>query len=387
MMFWRLIRRLLQANRGRMVTVLLALGAGAAVTAALLNLRVDADNRLTREFRSFGANIVIAPPPAGPGAPQSAQAATLDEALLLRVPRQSGGAPVAAVPFLYLVAEVANPAAALRSIVPAVVAGTHLAELPQVGPGWRFEPSPAPSMEAARCLVGARVASQFGVHAGERLLLQNAGREEVCVIDGMLSAGGAEDNQVFVDLAAAQRLAAQPGRVSLIQLSVTGDPRTIEAFLAALSAALPQVAVRGVRQFSDAEAKLYERIRGLLSATVALILVLTGLCVMAAMTNAAMERKHDVGLMKALGGPLARILHLFLAEAAILGFVGGLLGAAAGMLLSIWLGTVVFGVAAQPRWIVYPVTVFLTVLVAVAGAFPLRRLASVRPAVIFRGEA
>lgn len=386
-MFWRLIRRLLQANRGRMITVLLALGAGAAVTAALLNLRVDADNRLTREFRSFGANVVIAPAPAGPGALESAQAATLDEAVLQRLPQQSGGAPVAAVPFLYLVAEVSNPAAALRRVVPAVVAGTHLAGLPQVGPGWRFEPPSAPALPAARCLVGTRVASQFGVHPGEKLLLQNAGREELCGIDGILSAGGAEDNQVFVDLAAAQRLAAQPGRVSLIQLSVTGNPRTIEAFLSGLSAALPHVAVRGIRQFSDAEAKLYERIRGLLSATVALILVLTGLCVMAAMTNAAMERKHDVGLMKALGGPLARILHLFLAEAAILGLAGGLLGAAAGMALSVWLGTVVFGVAAQPRWIVYPVTVFLTVIVAVAGAFPLRRLASVRPAVIFRGEA
>ncbi|MBZ5528595.1 MAG: ABC transporter permease [Acidobacteriia bacterium] len=387
MMFWRLIHRLLQANRGRLVTVLLALGAGAAITAALLNLRVDADARLTREFRSFGANVVIAPPPAGLGSAQSPQTATLDESVLQRVPAQFAGAPVAAVPFLYLVAEVSNPAAALHTVVPAVVAGTHLPGLAQVGPGWRFDPPSSSSSQSVRCLVGARVASQFAVRPGATLLLQFAGREERCVMDGILSAGGAEDNQIFVDLAAAQRLAAQPGRVSLVQLSVTGNPRAIESFLAALSVALPQAAVRGVRQFSDAEARLYERIRGLLSATVAIILVLTALCVMAAMTNAAMERQHDVGLMKALGGPLSRILHLFLAEAALLGLAGGILGAAVGMLLSIGLGSAVFGVAAQPRWIVYPVTVFLTVAVAVAGAFPLRRLASVRPAVIFRGEA
>jgi len=53
---------------------------------------------------------------------------------------------------------------------------------------------------------------------------------------------------------------------------------------------------------------------------------------------------------------------------------------------SMWLGKAVFGVAAQPRWIVYPVSVALTVIVSIASAFPLRRLASVRPASVFRGE-
>jgi len=117
------------------------------------------------------------------------------------------------------------------------------------------------------------------------------------------------------------------------------------------------------------------------------VLVLTALCVMAGMTNAAMERKNDVGLMKAIGGATRRVLRIFLAEAAVLGLIGGALGAAAGIALSIWLGHAVFGVAARPRLIVYPVAVVLTIIVAIAGALPLRRLATVRPAEVFRGEA
>jgi len=50
-------------------------------------------------------------------------------------------------------------------------------------------------------------------------------------------------------------------------------------------------------------------------------------------------------------------------------------------------GKAVFGVAAQPRWIVYPFSVAITVVVSIASAFPLRRLASIRPASVFRGEA
>jgi len=60
-MFWRIIRRLLTANYGRLFVLLSALGAGAAVTSALLNLQIDAKKRLTTEFRSLGANVVVAP--------------------------------------------------------------------------------------------------------------------------------------------------------------------------------------------------------------------------------------------------------------------------------------------------------------------------------------
>jgi putative ABC transport system permease protein len=108
---------------------------------------------------------------------------------------------------------------------------------------------------------------------------------------------------------------------------------------------------------------------------------------MAAMTNVAMERRNDVGLMKALGGSVRRIVRLFLAEAALLGLAGGLIGSTIGIVLSIWLGKAVFGLAARPRLIVYPIAMMMTLLVSLASALPLRRLAGIRPSSVFRGEA
>jgi ABC-type lipoprotein release transport system permease subunit len=58
-----------------------------------------------------------------------------------------------------------------------------------------------------------------------------------------------------------------------------------------------------------------------------------------------------------------------------------------GLGLSVELGKAVFGVAARPRLIVYPIAVGLTILVAIASSYPLRRLAGIRPASVFRGEA
>ena len=99
------------------------------------------------------------------------------------------------------------------------------------------------------------------------------------------------------------------------------------------------------------------------------------------------KARQEFTTASAACGATRRVVRLFLAEAALLGLAGGVIGATLGILLSIVLGKAVFGVAARPRLIVYPVTVGLTMLVAILSAFPLRRLASIRPASVFRGEA
>ncbi|PYT94252.1 MAG: hypothetical protein DMG36_05720 [Acidobacteria bacterium] len=391
-MFWRILRRLLGANRGRLFVMLLALGAGAAVTAALLNLQVDAKRRLTTEFRAFGANLIVAPKSSGA---TPASDSLLNQSLLRSLPSEFQGHSVTSVPSLYLIAELSAPYSESKSSVPVVVSGTELEKLPRIFPTWDFQASPfpmhnnsvAPVKANVVCLVGAKVASTFHLVPFDVIELMNGTEKVSCAVADIIKTGSEEDSQVFMDLAGAQRLAMLSSRISLIQISVEGSPPVIQQFQGFLSQKILDAEVRPIRQFTESEAKIYNSISGLLTATVGIVLLLTALCVMAAMTNVAIERKMDVGLMKAIGGATRRVVRLFLAEAALLGLAGGLIGAAAGLVLSIGLGKAVFGVAARPRLIVYPLTVGLTMLVAILSAFPLRRLASIRPASVFRGEA
>jgi putative ABC transport system permease protein len=378
-MFWRIVRRLLTANRGRLFVILLALGAGAAVTAALLNVQVDAKRRLTTEFRSFGANVLVAPRSVeGTGANN-----TLSADILKKIPRNHEGAFVSAEPFLYVVADVlTDDSHAVKAVV---VGTTAMGLINSISPAWKVDG--VMDWSGGNCAIGSAVSSRLHLSRTQLIRLKLNDRETICRAMITLATGGHEDNEVFANLRNVQALASLPDRVSLFELIVPGKPRAIDNFIAALTGAIPEADVHPIRQFTEAEDKIYNRISGLLNATVVVVLILTTLCVMAAMTNVAMERKNDVGLMKALGGATSRVLRLFLAEAAVLGVVAGIVGAAAGILLSIALGKAVFGVAAQPRLIVYPVTVLLTILVAIASAYPLRRLASVRPASVFRGEA
>ena len=380
-MFWRIVRRLITANYGRLFVILLALGAGAAITSSLLNLQIDAKRRLTTEFRALGANVIVAPRDTN----ADSAGGTLEQGLLANLPAENAGKPIPAVAFLYVIGAVAKAGEIHHEA--AVIAGTEGQGLTKVRPGRRTEYSAELETDPSACEVGAKAAAQFKVHAGDSLHLRNQGREAACKVFAVVATGGAEDTQIFTNLATAQNLADLPGRISLIQLSVTGTPDSIDRFIKALSQRLPGADVHGIKQLAEAEGKLYNRISGLLSTTVIIVLFLTSLCVMAGMSNVAIERKNDVGLMKAIGGSVRRVVRLFLAEAILMGIVGGLIGSAFGILGSIWLGKAVFGVAAQPRWIVYPVSVGITILVSIAAAFPLRRLASVRPANVFRGEA
>ena len=59
MMFGRLLWKMLRRNRGRLTVALLSIASGAAVISALLNLQFDIERKLTQEFRTLGANIVV----------------------------------------------------------------------------------------------------------------------------------------------------------------------------------------------------------------------------------------------------------------------------------------------------------------------------------------
>src|SRR4029077_7699687 len=311
---------------------LIALTSGAAVCSALLNVNLDAERKLTQEFRTLGANVVIAPPAGGSEA-ALADAAVLDRIAALRVPQI-----VATAPYLYVAANSGSQ--------PVILSGTWFDQVAKMNSWWKLEGGWVSSRDDhEHCLVGFTAARQLGLAPGSSVQLRSGDRNISLTVAGIVTTGGAEDNQILTNLDSAQALAGLSGRVSLVQLSVSGTPAEIEGVTRKLADNLPGLDVRPVRQIAAAEGTILGRIRGLIFWTIALILILSMLGVLASMAALAMERRRDVGLMKALGGPVSRIMRLFLAEAGALGILGGTIGFVVGMLLARWMGSSVFGVA------------------------------------------
>jgi putative ABC transport system permease protein len=382
--FKRLLFHLLRGNRVRLVVALVALISGGAVVSALLNLDLDINHKLTQEFRSLGANVVITAPQtvsATPGLPPL-MAESVVQDIKQNIDRQSPVSGTVASPDLYLVARAGS-----KNGQNVVVTGTWLDRVVQMEPWWKIAGTAGVSRtDLSQCLIGRNVSRSLGLSTGSSIELSYQGHSANLAVAGVADAGGSEDNQIFVNLPVAQKLADLDGKIELIQLSIPGSAAQIRSATDKLQAAFPALEVKPIPQITEAEGKLLQRIRFLIFSMGLLILVLTALCVLATMAALAMERRRDVGLMKALGGSIQKVVRLFLAEVGVLGTVGGILGYALGMALSIWMGHRVFGTSISPRWEVLPATVILMLGVALAGALPLRLLGNVRPAVILRGE-
>lgn len=383
-MFGRLLWKLLRSNRGRLAVALVAVISGTAVVSALLTVQLDISRKLTQEFRLLGPNIIIS-------AKNADQAAGLPNqpSLATTVPAQlsldssaaglDGANVVAAAPFLFAVAHVSG--------TPVVTAGTWLDQLGKLNPTWRIQGEWVSSRDDdTQCLIGRKAAQQLAVVPGGEIALDYTGHHETLRVAGVVDSGAAEDNQIFISLVSAEKLTGERDVATLWQLNVAGTGASIANYAARLGTTLPQYDVRPVRSVTDAEGNLLNRTRLLVISMIVLILVLTALCVLATMAALATERQADVGLMKALGGTITRIVGLFLAELGVLGAAGGLVGCVAGVALAQWMGRRVFGTAIAPRWEVFPLTILLMVVVAMAGALPLHALGKVKPAVILRGE-
>jgi len=385
-MFGRLLLQLLRGSRGRLAVALVAIVSGAAVISALLNLDLDVGSKLTQEFRTLGANVVIAPrQPQGstPGKTNVAGSPSapglMDENAVVEKLKSVKTAQIVAAPYLYVIARADK--------TPVVVAGTWVDEAQRLSPTWKIEGNRVESRDdRVHALVGRNVARELHLAPSSEFALDYLGRTAKLTVAGIVDSGDAEDNQVFVNLVVAQQLSNLDGQIGLVQLNVGGGSKNVADVAAKLAAALPDYDVHPIRQVAAAEGALLGRLRLLIFSMVALILVLTSLCVLATMAALAIERREDVGLMKALGGSISRVVGLFLAEVGVLGAVGGTIGSIVGMVLTRWMGHRVFEATISMRWEIVPLTIALMIAVALAGASPLRMLGNVKPAVIFRGE-
>jgi putative ABC transport system permease protein len=192
---------------------------------------------------------------------------------------------------------------------------------------------------------------------------------------------------VFLPLEELQKVMGMAGRISLVQLRLEGETSEIESSIRALAKALPGVEVRPIRQIVYSEGRVLGVIRWFLLSVTTLILVIIAICLMATMTAIVLERRKDIGLMKALGASDLQVMRLFLAEGAALGMVGGCAGFLVGSFWAYGLAYHVFGVTLSVTWWTLPLVCGLGVLLALgAAAFPVRMVRAIQPAVVLKGE-
>jgi len=407
-----------------------ALALGMAVATAALSVSLDVGDRLAREFRSLGANLLVTPQadslPLEIGGvdyrPVNAGAYLPESGLGKLKTIFWRNNIVAFTPMLDTQAHVLPMGGNWSDTSLIGTWAEHEVSLPDGGtfstgvaksnPWWRIDGRWF-SENSRECVVGIEFARKNGIRVGDFFSIATGNVTRIPSpekVTGILSSGGPEDNAVIVPLSRAQSLVGRPGEYRKLYVSALTKPEDefgrrdpnslapadyerwyctpyISSIALQIKQVLPGADVRVIRRVADGEGAILTRVRSLLWLVTLASLLAAALAVGASSAASVIERRTEIGLMKALGAGSGTVGFLLAAEQLLLALVGGAVGYSLGIWLARLVGQKIFGVAPEFSFLVLGVIIGLAAIVTMLGsAIPLRRASRFEPAPILRGE-
>ncbi|MEE6031223.1 ABC transporter permease [Avibacterium paragallinarum] len=438
-----LSRMLLQSWRHGLKRKLLAIMTiflAAGLVSALLAVSIDIGDKMARELKSYGANILIEPASSAVlsaeinGGNSLSTQDFLDEKELPNVKdifwRNNivGFAPL-------LSAEVEGKNLTQNNTHNISILGTFFDRpiaIPDeddyhtgqriISPYWKVQgqwvdDSQKNIGENIPALLGNQLANRTQWKIGDQIQLNYHEGETQRQLDlhivGILSTGGAEEQQLVLPLSAVQNLLNLSGKVQTIKVSALTVPENklsrkardnpdalaaeeydrwyCTAYVSSISHQLEEAisgaVVRPIWQVAASEGVVIEKIQLLLAVVTVAALVAAAMGIASLMTTTIIERSKEIGLMKALGAYQWQIVLLFYCEAIISALLGGALGCVAGWGLAKFIGITLFGSPLDFAWIVVPCVLVLSMIIALIGTwFPAHRIAQLYPVEVLYGR-
>ncbi len=238
---------------------------------------------------------------------------------------------------------------------------------------------------AGKVLIGKKLADDMNFRLGETVRLQaDTGIDQSLVVSGIyeIGSGGPDRRQAYVSLATARTLFTMPQGVSRIEIKL------VDLYQADVTAARIE-AVTGLPATSWTEnaAQLLDALKaqaqtGLMLKSFALVTIIIG--VASALLLSTYRRRPEISIMRAMGAPRSFVVFVFVMQGAMIGLVGGLLGAGIGYgVLLAFPGRDEFKPGGLPIDIAqgaYGIAILLTVISAtLAAILPARAASRVDP--------
>jgi putative ABC transport system permease protein len=416
-MFVRLVYESFRRQTRRKLLAGVAITLGVGVATAMIGVATDIGDKINRELRRYGANLVVTPQEdtldveiGGVNLKPASDGAYLDEADLPKIKGMFWRNNIVGfAPMLPVTVDTGDSKLTLL--------GTYFSKQLTFGktdfvtgvrithPWWKVQGA-WPDDASEDVLLGERLASRLKRQPSDQIEIAGHPRR----VAGILSTGGAEDDQIVAPLALAQQVLGRPRAVRRVYVSALTkpedafarrDPKTMSAEMYdrwycspyaqsiayQLQEAIPNSHAEQIRQVSQNEGVVLSRVKGLMLLITLAALFASALAVCAAMATAMFERRSEVGLMKALGAGKNSVAGLFFTEALLLGLMGGLVGFACGTLLARLIGRSIFDSQITIQPVLLPLILAIAVIVTFAGsALAIRRAVELDPVYALRGE-
>ena len=420
-MFARLVYQSFRRQKRRKLLAGIAITLGVGVATAMIAVATDIGDKISRELRSYGANLLVTPQEdtldlqiGGADLKPPSDGTYLNEADLPKIRGTFWHHNIVGFsPMLPVNVRVGGSDTNTVTLV-----GTYFSKKLTFGkedfvtgvrithPWWKVQ-GDWPDDESHDILLGESLAARLGRNVGDSVEVSGVPRR----IAGILSAGGAEDSQIVAPLALAQQILGKPRAVRRLYVSAMTkpedalarrDPKTmnpemfdrwycspyVQSIAFQLQEVIPHSHAEQIRQVAQNEGTVLSRINGLMLLVTFAALLASALAVSAAMATAIFERRDEVGLMKALGAGNFAVAAVFFAEAGLLALMGGVVGFAGGAWLAREIGWSIFNSQIVIEPILFPIILGIAVIVTFAGsALAIRRAVKFDPVYALRGVA
>ncbi|MDP2729327.1 MAG: ABC transporter permease [Dehalococcoidales bacterium] len=430
-MFLRMVKRSFTRGWKKKALAVITVAIGTALVVAMLNVSLDIGDKVGRELRSYGANIMVTPeveaiPLEVAGVsfnPLAGQSYLADKDIPKLKMIFWRNNIVDFAPYLKTNAEAEGGRVTVigtwfdqHLVIP--TGETIVTGVKKLKSWWQVEGAwPDDEATDSSALVGKDIARRFSLKPGDDLGLVFPGKgnhNHTLKVSGIISGGGAEDSQVFVPLSWLQEVTGQVGKVSQVEVSALTMPKNALALKAEaygpdslsseefetwycspyvdsvayqIEEAIPGARARAIRQIAETEGTILGKVQ-LLMAFLALAAVTgSALGISSLMSAFALERSREIGLLKALGAYNLSITWLFMSEAIIIGIVGGGLGYAGGVALARFIAESVFDAGLEMKILVVPIAFMVSVGLALLGSLSAARVVTkLRPSQILVGR-
>jgi putative ABC transport system permease protein len=421
-MFLRFVSQSIRRSPRRKAMTVAAVAMGTAAATAMLGVMLDIGDRVNRELRSLGANLMVTPKarslPVEIGGISYRPLSTQDyipEAQVTKIKSTfwqlniTGFAPSLKAAASLGGRNVPVEAVWFRRRFRGADGSMLEAGLRTVNGEWKVDGRWIDDRDrndaSLEAMLGGAVARRLGVKPGDTLQLFG----QPFTVSGIVSTGGEEEDRIFIRLEVLQRLVNRPGQVDAVQVGALTKPEDefarkdptkmtpkeydrwyctpyISSIAHQIEEVLPMAVARPIWRVADNEGKVLGKIRGLMLLITLAALASAGLTVWSVMATTVLERRGEIAIMQATGAGNGLVAALFSTEVALEGAAGGLIGSWVGLLLAEWVGRSVFQTSLEIPAMLGPVVVGAAVLASVAGAAqPLRRALLLEPAVTLRG--
>lgn len=247
-------------------------------------------------------------------------------------------------------------------------------------------------------VLGSTIARKYGVVAGGTVDIRGESFEVLGTLQPTLSS---PDTNGFIPLSTAQALylgdlpplvaeslqADELANQIVVFPEVVADPTTVAA---AIEAAVENSATMTGAEFSETVGATTVIFNAIIIGVAAISLIVGGLSVINTMAMSVAERTREIGIRRAIGGSRRRIVRELVAEAGVIGLLGGLIGLGLGAAVVVLVneagrssGTVLFDLTAQTAAFAVG---FSTILGMVAGIIPAWTAARLDPVSALRYE-